>query len=657
MKFRPTFEDLRQPEQSARVDYDDIDRGLVANIEGHLSQWFTDKQIKSSGGWYKVGNNGSLAVNMQDGHWHSHETQDKGKGLLSLYAWQHKVDLVTASEDLSTASKTVMFRPKRADIIRAAPAPQWEHSTEIPIEKVDSHFEYGDADAVYKYRTAAGDPVGVILRWDKTDTRGKEIRPVSWVHMAGKTQPEWKWCGFAEPRPLYRGEQLAKYPDKPVIIVEGEKCADVLQQAIDSHIVLTWCGGTGQVGKADFSHLAGRDVTIWPDNDGAGIKAASQIKELVPSAKILDIPAAAPEKWDAADAIDAGMDGAGILKLIATADLEPLFVDLESIFDGNMEPERPTVAITDSGESMLYAGRINEIHGEPSVGKTNINIAIMACELRMGNKVVFIDPEDNPNGMMRRMLSFGLSKELIVGNMFYLHDPTPEELIRAQEWTRQHKPTLVALDGLAETITACRYKEDSSSDVLEFFKIYIRPFADAGAAVNLSDHVVKSLEGRGLWSRGSGAKMGRYDGVSYNVTTITPYSPTQAGSLKFAIAKDRNGGLGAKGEEIFIANFTPNGNGQTDVSIRRIKKDEDSGSNVTPSWRYMQAMHATIKASASGMTAREVQDVETRYSVNIPQRDRIQVRNSLVQMGLIEERKDGKQKVYKLTNKAFPNIT
>ena len=241
--------------------------------------------------------------------------------------------------------------------------------------------------------------------------------------------------------------------------------------------------------------------------------------------------------------------------------------------------------------------------------------------------------------------------------MFYLHDPTPEELIRAQEWTRQHKPTLVTLDGLAETITACRYKEDSSSDVLEFFKIYIRPFADAGAAVNLSDHVVKSLEGRGLWSRGSGAKMGRYDGVSYNVTTITPYSPTQAGALKFAIAKDRNGGLGAKGEEIFIANFTPNGNGQTDVSIRRIKKEEDSGANVTPSWRYMQAMHATIKASADGMTARDVQDVETRYSVNIPQRDRIQVRNSLVQMGLIEERKEGKRKVYKLTNKAFPNIT
>lgn len=664
MAFIPTEEHLKAPQLNERVDYDVIDKQLAEGIDSHLAKWFADKQIKESGSWIKIGNKGSLSVNKYDGHWHSHETDDKGKGLLSLYAWRYAIDLETAASDLGNASKIVEFRQTRKDAPKPEAIQQWEHSKEKPTTDIDSHFDLGKADSAYRYRDLDGNPIGVVLRWDATKERGKEIRPVSWVQMAGKESPEWKWCGFAEPRPLYRGELIKQHPDMPIIIVEGEKAADALASVLKSHIVITWCGGTGQIGKADFAGLIGRDVTIWPDNDEAGQKAAAQIKEIIQDAKTIPIPAAAPPKWDAADAIAAGMDEAALQKFVATAtDFDDIFVDLETIFEGDMEPERPTIAASDSGDCLLYAGRINEIHGEPSVGKTNLTIAIMACELRMGQKVMFIDPEDNPNGILRRMLSFGISKEMILANLYYLHDPTPEEIIKAQQWARRHKPSLVDCDGLAETITACQFKEDSSNEILEFFRTYIRPFTECGAAVLLSDHVVKSSEGRGLWSRGSGAKMGRYDGVSYSVTLSAPYSPKQKGSVKFTIAKDRNGGIGTKGEEVFMAFFEPNGEGITDVSIRRLKPGDGISNEI---WEQLEAMHVTIKAVEVGVSATSlIRDCrfgipdsdapEGFRRVDITDRDKATRRDQLVKMGLIEMRKEGNKKTYFATGKAFPD--
>lgn len=649
MAFTPTEAHDRVPEHNKRVDFDELDKQLATNIDSNLESWFSNKPIKLAGQWFKIGNNGSLSVNMHDGHWHSHESEDKGQGLLSLYAWHYSVDINQASEDLSDASKVVNFRQSRAPIKREKEVNQWEHSIEPPITTPESHFDLGLADKVYRYRTRDGHPIGAVLRWNATPERGKEIRPVSWIQLQGKESPEWKWCGFANPRPLYRGERIKKESDKPIVIVEGEKCVDALESILPDHIILTWCGGAGQIGSADFAGLEDRDITIWPDNDEPGIKAANVIRDALPHAKIVSLPSDAPEKWDVSDAITGGLDATDLLKILGDVENDGLFVDLEAVFDSDMEPERPTIAASDSGDCILYAGRINEIHGEPSVGKTNINIAIMACELRMGQKVMFIDPEDNPHGIMRRMAAFGISRELILANLYYLHDPTPEDLLAAHRWADRNNPSLVTLDGVAEMITGCKYKEDSSADVLEFFKIYIRPFVACGAAVNLSDHVVKSSEGRGLWSRGSGAKMGRYDGVSYHVTLTSPYSPSQKGSVKFTIAKDRNGGIGAKGEDIFMAFFEPNGQGQTDVSIRRLK-ERDSISEIK--WKQLEGMHLTLSGISTGTTATDIAR-KCVFKPDIPASERNGIRDQLVKMGLIEKRQHGKEKRYYPTGKPF----
>lgn len=109
-------------------------------------------------------------------------------------------------------------------------------------------------------------------------------------------------------RHLYNVDALADAA-APVLIVEGEKCADI---KIPGFVVVTWCGGSKAVHKTDWTPLEGRSVTIWPDADDPGFAAALEIREAVSGAEILDI-ADRPKGWDIADAVAEGIDPAAFV--------------------------------------------------------------------------------------------------------------------------------------------------------------------------------------------------------------------------------------------------------------------------------------------------------------------------------------------------------
>lgn len=247
----------------------------------------------------------------------------------------------------------------------------------------------------------------------------------------------------------------------------------------------------------------------------------------------------------------------------------PSFIDLREFIENGCEPELPTVAGVGIRSGMLYAGRINEIHGEPGTGKSNVAIALSNTVMRSGGTVLYIDPEDVPAGFTRRSLQLGADPEHLMHRCRYLNDSNPGEILAAQRWAAVHRPELVVIDGMAECMAAAGKNEDKAEDVLQFMQELVRPFAEkSGAAILISDHVTKSWEDRGLWSRGSGAKMGRYDGVSYALSLIDAYSPGQAGAVLLTVAKDRNGGVGVKGKPVVEVHFTPAENNRTLVTFR-----------------------------------------------------------------------------------------
>lgn len=135
----------------------------------------------------------------------------------------------------------------------------------------------GPRSAIWTYQDAAGDPVGVVLRWDPST--GKEIRPVS--RLADGSG----WCisGMPSPRPLYCLPELLKTnPGDRVYVTEGEKAADAARAI--GLVATTSPHGSKSAGKADWSRVAGRDAVILPDHDEPGEGYADDVARLAAAA-------------------------------------------------------------------------------------------------------------------------------------------------------------------------------------------------------------------------------------------------------------------------------------------------------------------------------------------------------------------------------------
>jgi len=163
----------------------------------------------------------------------------------------------------------------------------------------------GKHDVLWRYHNAAGDIIGVVVRWDRPDG-DKEVRPAS------LTDDGWTLKGMPKPHPLYQLHKLATLPEGVrVYVVEGEKTADAAARC--GLVATTSPHGCGSADKADWTPLRGMDVLILPDHDDGGEEYAGKVANLshaagARSVKIVrlverwpDLPA----KGDLADVLDA----------------------------------------------------------------------------------------------------------------------------------------------------------------------------------------------------------------------------------------------------------------------------------------------------------------------------------------------------------------
>ncbi|MDR1744628.1 MAG: DUF6371 domain-containing protein, partial [Planctomycetota bacterium] len=161
------------------------------------------------------------------------------------------------------------------------------------------------------YRNADGMELCYTFRKDKPDGK-KYFVPLCFA-AAPDGSRQWVEMAPPSPRPLYGLDRLATAaPDTPILLVEGEKTADAAQLLFPDHVCMTWMGGSSATGKADFSPLAGWNVTIWPDNDAPGIKAAAELSGILhghgAEVHFVYPPDCLSGKWDLADPAPDGFD-------------------------------------------------------------------------------------------------------------------------------------------------------------------------------------------------------------------------------------------------------------------------------------------------------------------------------------------------------------
>ena len=178
----------------------------------------------------------------------------------------------------------------------------WKTSQEeqaMTIDLPQTHPELGKPSNIYPYRDANGKIYAAAYRFELKD--GKTFRPYDAI------QKTWSFpenpdpyipknlenleirenqenlenqdnSGSKNPEILENLENL-EYSDNPVIIVEGEKCADSLRSF--GFFGITSFGGSGSAHKTNWSCLKDKNVIIWPDNDEPSLKYAEALKVML----------------------------------------------------------------------------------------------------------------------------------------------------------------------------------------------------------------------------------------------------------------------------------------------------------------------------------------------------------------------------------------
>lgn len=290
------FNDSALPlEQDREAERDAIRAGLLARLEPVLFTLFPagkKRQGKFYIGDVLGGPGDSLEVVLagdKAGLWTDRATGGGGDSFA----------LIAANRGIDTHSDFPRVLDEAAALLgRSGSVPVRKAKKAAPVD------DLGPATAKWDYQDASGNLIAVVYRYDPPGQK-KAFRP--WDAKRRKMAPP-------EPRPLYNQPGMAAAsPATPIVLVEGEKCAQAL---IEAGVVATTAmhGANAPVDKTDWSPLSGKTVLIWPDKDKPGWEYAEAAAKAAlaagaTSCDILMPPNTKPEGWDAADALTEGLHG------------------------------------------------------------------------------------------------------------------------------------------------------------------------------------------------------------------------------------------------------------------------------------------------------------------------------------------------------------
>lgn len=155
--------------------------------------------------------------------------------------------------------------------------------------------------AIYEYKDAAGTVIAIKGRFEYPEGR----KSFKWRMPQSRSWDGLKGLSMAQ-IPLWGVELLAGHSES-IVLVEGEKSA--LACRAHGLLALTHGGGASTTDFGDsLLTLKGRNVILWPDNDGPGRTFMARIHALLrPIARRVSIVTPPlPEKGDAYDYFEAG---------------------------------------------------------------------------------------------------------------------------------------------------------------------------------------------------------------------------------------------------------------------------------------------------------------------------------------------------------------
>ncbi len=330
---------------------------------------------------------------------------------------------------------------------------------------------------------------------------------------------------FAKGNPIYRLHHLAVKPGASVWYVEGENCADALARF---GLLATTAGSASSDDRADYSPLAGRVVTIWPDNDATGIahgeRVAETLRALGCSVEILDAHALGLEGGgDVVDWLRAhpGATAADLAKLPRVRAVPAVSGE----YDASRVVLRCVAGIEARPVRWLWPGRIargkvSMLAGHPGLGKSQICLSVAAIVTTGGlwpvdrtrcerGDVVIFSAEDDPEDTIRPRLETAGADLTRCHILEAVEDRAPDGKIRRRAFSLvddlpRLSAKLAELPRVAliviDPITA--YLGETDSHKAAEVRAVLAPLAELaarhGAAIIAVSHLRKSTAGEAL---------------------------------------------------------------------------------------------------------------------------------------------------------------
>lgn len=223
-------------------------------------------------------------------------------------------------------------------------------------------------------------------------------------------------------------------------------------------------------------------------------------------------------------------------------------VDIAALIGAGLKLPETALLERKDGLRLFYPARLHSLIGDSESLKTWVSLLATYQEISKANRVLFLDYEDSPAGVIGRMLDFGVSKEDLAKYFIYIRPDAPLDeagkdfLRKLIEKGADHSPvTLVVIDGVTEVMSINGWKVNEQEDVARLYNEMAKWFTSLGPAVVMIDHVVKSNDNRGLHAIGAQHKRAGIDGASYIVTNADDFGYGKHGRSTLRLAKDKNG--------------------------------------------------------------------------------------------------------------------
>ena len=359
-------------------------------------------------------------------------------------------------------------RPARSNVVRMKD----QAIVDSLVSSLGSTQEPAQVDR-WTYQTVAGESVTVVR------PRGKGTRARR--DPKGVTGPYLPFAGFG---------------DGPVVIGEGERVMAALRAA--GLNATCWIGGAGSWKNTDWSSLADREVTLWPDADEPGQKAmdglAEHLEALRCSVSMVQVPDGVPAGWDAADT-----DAAQIAELVDGA--EPVGESLTFQRADNVKKRRVEWLVPD----WVPKRGITLIAGQPGAGKTTLALNLAAAvstggqwggvKVERGDVVLFAGEDTWPEVIVPNLEANGADlSRIIQPTQSHGESFSPghhiEQLSRALTRPEYRRVKLLILDPALAIIAGVK-DEYRANDIREALEPVVRMAEDRGIAIVAITHFLK----------------------------------------------------------------------------------------------------------------------------------------------------------------------